>query len=569
MKVRNRFAFALLSSALCLSSPQLVRAQNQYEQLPAVAAPKNFPDVAKEPGPLSQASKDVVKLTVDSFLSQMTDPRVSPDKKRNELETNFMRQIVSEDGLAVASKEAMDVANKILRGPFAPAVKINAMILLSELLEGPGNERIPFGAATRELYLYATTDSIPCYLRSLALVGLERHVQAGKVLNDPKAVGGRDSVTSGLVKIIGSQPQRASEEEAHWWMVRRAYDVLITMHMANARAKEPQLSAGMISAVVQAMDQFTDPNQLTSIRYAAGKFLTRFDFAATKPAFRMKLFLGVAQFLDQEVVGWYENESDKTKMLTGGGGMGSMGGYGGGMMGGGDGAGMMMGDASGYGGNGGEGGMGGMPGMPGGGRGGNQGPKPIDSQPWDLRIERRKLNMYTQLAHALLKGNLTKEERDYHPTGKGVMEVALPESHQRAGKFLIESLEEVQEIINERNLTTVSTLMTRLVNPLTKMRDAVELVPAFSEGDKELVKSFKDFSPRMKSFKKADASGKLESATKPPAAAGEPAGGDAGAAPPADGAAPAAATPAPAAAAPAAAPPAAAAPNPAVNLNQQ
>ncbi len=30
----------------------------------------------------------------------------------------------------------------------------------------------------------------------------------------------------------------------------------------------------------------------------------------------------------------------------------------------------------------------------------------------------------------------------------------------------------------------------------------------------EVVKSFKDYSPRMKSFKKADASGKLESAVK-------------------------------------------------------
>ncbi len=84
--------------------------------------------------------------------------------------------------------------------------------------------------------------------------------------------------------------------------------------------------------------------------------------------------------------------------------------------------------------------------------------------------------MYTQLSHALLKGTLSKDERDYNATGKGIMEAALPLSHQRAGKFLIEALEEVQETINGRSLTSVGTLMGRLVLPLTKLRDAAELI---------------------------------------------------------------------------------------------
>ncbi len=232
----------------------------------------------------------------------------------------------------------------------------------------------------------------------------------------------------------------------------------------------------------------------------------------------------MAQLLDQEVVGWYENESDKTKMSTGGmGGMGSMGVWAAAM---GD-----MGMSS-------DSGMGGMGDMSGGMSGGMPGAwveewetcqrwqrrparsQTIDSQSWDLRIARRKLNMYTQLSHALLKGTLSKDERDYNATGKGIMEAALPLSHQRAGKFLIEALEEVQETINERSLTSVGTLM-GVGFAFDETPRCCRADSAFEEPDPkdkekmiEVVKSFKDYSPRMKSFKKADASGKLESAVK-------------------------------------------------------
>lgn len=565
MKVRTRFAIALLSGLTCLAATESTYAQNRYEQLPAVAMPKNIGDVKKEAGQLSQASKDAVKAAVESRMAQMTDGKESPEKARGFLELD-MRSIVSEDGLATANKAAFDSANKIIKGNFHPAAKINAMILLTEMSEGPANARVPYSAAVNELFSYAVNEKLPCHLRSLALVGIDRHVRIGKSLNEvsKQASDRRNSVAVAIVAIAASQPKLAYEEDAHWWMVRRAYDVLLSLHGAGERAKEP-LSKGLGAAAGLAMEHFNDPTKLTSIRYSAGTFLTRFDFAAINPTYRMKLFLGVAQFLDQEVVGWYEAEMDKTKMQSGGGMGGMGGGYGGmgGMMGGGmggmdggyGGAGGMEGggmDGGAGGSMGGYGGMQGEGGMPG-GRGGQQGPKPIDTQTWDLRIARRKLNMYTQLCHALLKGTLSKEERDYVASGKGIMEAPLPESHVRAGKFIIEALEEVQEVINERTLTTVSGMMSRLLLPLTKLRDGAELVPAFeqpSPEDKEkmvaVVKSFKEFSPRMLSFKKADASGKLESATKAPPAEGAAGGAAEGAAgeegapkPPADGAAPA------------------------------
>ncbi len=50
------------------------------------------------------------------------------------------------------------------------------------------------------------------------------------------------------------------------------------------------------------MEHFNDPTRLTSIRYSAGKFLTRFDLL-DESTYRMKLFLGCRSIPDQEVVG--------------------------------------------------------------------------------------------------------------------------------------------------------------------------------------------------------------------------------------------------------------------------
>ena len=579
MKVRARLVIGLLSGVIGLTTASFAAAQGRYEQLPLSNPPKNFVEVKKEAGPLGQPSKDVIKAAVEFRMAKMTEGKEAPDKARSDMDAD-LKSIVAEDGLAVANKTVLDLGSKVAKGNYLPAARVNAMLAIAELYEGPANARTtPYTGALGELYNCAINVNLPCHLRAIALHGLNLHVYRGKTLNEAgkAAADRRSSVAQAMVTIISSQPTLVQEEQAHWWMVRRAYDVLLGLQAAGERAKEG-LSPGLRNAAVLAMDQFNDPTQLVNIRYSAGTFLTRLDFTAMKqPAFRVKLFLGVAQFLDQEVVGWYEHESDKTKMQSGGMGMGGMG-MGGGMgdmMSGGMGD-MMSGGMGGM-----EGGMGGMGdggmGMPGGsgGRGGQTGPKPIDSQQWDLRIARRKLDMYTQLSHALLKGTLSKDERDYNASGKGVMEVPLPESHVRAGKFLIEALEEVQETVNERSLTTVGSLMTRLLKPLTKLRDAAELIPAYEEPDPadktkkiEVVKSFKDYSPRMKSFKKADASGKLEAAIKAPPADGE---GKAPGAPAAPGtpAAPGAPAPAGAEGAKPATPPAPAAnpPQPAAGAN--
>ncbi len=166
----------------------------------------------------------------------------------------------------------------------------------------------------------------------MALQGLDRHVRASKALTEATKAASdkRNSIAVAMVAIINSQPTSAPEEQAHWWMV----PTRLRCTAQSARC----WSEGCRTFI-------TWPEERSRIGHGSvhrsnsdakhsllgGHLPDRFDFAAMKPAFRMKLFVAVAQLLDQEVVGWYENESDKPRLSTGGmGGMGSMGGMGGG-----------------------------------------------------------------------------------------------------------------------------------------------------------------------------------------------------------------------------------------------
>ncbi|MCC6510399.1 MAG: hypothetical protein IT423_14955, partial [Pirellulaceae bacterium] len=554
-------------------------AQNQarYEQIPPPAAAaiteagKNINAALRETGAISTTGKDAIRVFIHSKMSRLTEVNMKepPDRHRAAIETQI-RQISSDDGSKFAAQTVVEFATKVISGNYLPASKINAMLLLVELDEGGRSGKAPAQAAFAPLVTYAKNSQVPCHLRGLALDGINRYVRVrGGTIPDTV----REPLGAIMVSIIGSQPVVVQEEPAHWWMVRRSYEVLGSLHGASAQAKDKKFPPSLVAAFYKSLDQFLEPSTIPSVRINAGLYLTRFDFTnqALDKAVKLKMYLAISQLLDQEVVGWYEFENEKTKMASGASGMGGMGGMGmsmGGMPGG------MDSGASDF------GAMGGMPGgMPGGdggadmmgapgmGMGGTQntGPKPIETQTWELRLARRKLNTYCQLAHVLLKGNAALGEKDFSASGKGLMEVELPEEARRPGKFLIEALEKVQEDINEKTLTNVGGMMTRLMPSLTALRDAAEMAPGLTEGDKVLVPTFDEHSPRKKSFKKADADGALDSPTgaAPPPAADAAAG--AAPATPGDAANPAAAPGAPAApgvapampAAPAAATPAA------------
>ncbi len=80
MKVRTRLAIGLLSGLAGLSMANAAWAQNKFEQLPLGNPPKNFTEIKKEAGPLSQASKDAIKAAVEFRLAKMTEGKDLPDK---------------------------------------------------------------------------------------------------------------------------------------------------------------------------------------------------------------------------------------------------------------------------------------------------------------------------------------------------------------------------------------------------------------------------------------------------------------------------------------------------------
>ncbi len=565
MSLRKTLATCLVAGLACSMSPSVGFAQGrqQYQQMPppatynkdtASAIESASKAATKEAGPLSQQSKQSLEIKTQFYLAKLTEfgPNVpTPDAARLNLQRS-LQAIVSPDGKAATAAVVADVVPKIVQGNFMPAAKIQALIVLSELDD---ETRRPASQATAPLYKLSVDENIPDHLRSLALAGLDRHIKLNGAKMQPAQ---RNAVAEQMVKLIKSKPAIAHQEEAHWWLVRRGWDVMDSLHLASTTANE-QPSKGMIEGLNTALEQYLDPTVLPSIRLCAGKFLTRFDLSAVNPLVKHKIFLATAQLMDQEVVGWYVREGDKAKMAAGASSMGGMMG----MMGGG---GMPAGDASMMSAGASEGAgmtMGGSEGMSPGGMPGqqNQGPRPIDIQKYDLRNARRKLNTYCQLAHVILKGTAAHDERDFSPVGKGLFEgeppndvTTLPTHLQRPAKLFMEALDQLQKDINERSLNSISALMSRSVVSLSKLRDAAELIPPMTAEDGAVqFMGFSDLSPRMKSFKKVDKKDSLDDPNAAAPAAAAPAGdaaapaGDAAAQPGAGqpGAQPPAAQPAP------------------------
>ena len=581
--LRRLFVTCLIAGLCSISNAAHIQAQVRVMEPPAAMATKEGRDAVinaaraamKEGGTLAANSRAALTTYTESLMAALTDisPKTTPDARRaTVLSTVVGPSASSSEGKVVVAKTIIAKGTEIIDGDYSAPVKINAMLLILDA------SRLSPNDALSPLFRYTTNDKLPTYLRCLALSGV--HQYAARM-----TPGQRDSVAKAMAKIVSAKPTSLTEEKAHWWLVRRGYETLGALYAAplppaqpNAPAPQPTTSP---EAARQAMEHLLDPNTLPSVRLSAAEYLTYWDMTTVDEATKNKILVAVAQLLDQEVVGWWEQEDDKTKMASGAMSGGGYGGYS--MMSGGSsemstGAGYGSGSDAGYGAYG-----GGMPGSEGSAATG--GPKPIDIQKWDLRLARRKLNTYCEVAHMLLNGLPSgKEDQKDTGLGKGIMEGEVPEPLQRPSTKLLEALDEVQLALNDRTLTTVSSLMTRSQPALVALRDAAEMVPGTQSADgKPLAPSFAELSPRMKSLKKADTSSSIDAppaAAEPAAAepaatnpnapnagdASQPAAGQAGAGQPAAGQ-PAAGQPAagqPAAGQPAAGQPAAGQPGPAV-----
>lgn len=452
-------------------------------------------NVVRGTSPFDAAGKKALEDFVTEYFKQMFLPNnafAARDRIKNFLAGTARAK--PEIRAAVVDRIFTLAGFVVNKNDASPAARVNSIWMIADLDQtaASNNPPVPYADATKYLYVAAKNGALPSYIRSVALYGLERHA---RILGGKWSDALKNAIALECGKIVNSQPSNNLDVAGHAWMVRRAFDVLTVL-------KSPL-------ADKVAIERLADTKTLPSIRLASAKYLSNIDLSndTLQTDLKKTIFLATLQLTHQECSGWIKQQQDQARLQAGGssmggamgmpGGMesGGMGGYGGdSTMGGG-----MPGDgaSAGMGGYGMDGGMGGgMPGMEGGGMGmPGMGIKPIDQQSWETRLARRKINVYFQICHQILFGAPLGELKDAKkpaaaPATKstaktgglvnGNFRTALAEQ----AEYLIlleEAFDNFQAALNDRTLTEIGSLQTRLSVPSTKLKLEIEKVPGYEK----------------------------------------------------------------------------------------
>ncbi len=430
----------------------------------------------KEPNVDPVLIKRYVFNEVARFSNVAADSDMAGFAQIRNLLIGVIRSAASEPAKKIAADHLLALAKDIATNPsFHNIARINSMAALSEL-ELASNS--PYPETFMPLVNIARNETQPLHLRAIALYGVNRHVKFTR-LSPANAEG----VAKVMAVLVASKPKSAIDVKAHAWVIRRGFDVLTSL-TAN-------------HGVTPAIARLLDDKELPSVRLAAADYLPRVDQTKFKMTDEQKVqyFIGLAQLLEQQLVMWYEREEDTLNMRSGG-GMSGMGGMGGGLEGG---MGGSMGDGYGSGGMGsggmgsggmegsmGEGGMGmgGMGGMGMGGMGmGPTGPKPrpLDTQPWEVRMTRRHVNQILQTAHVALDGKPMKGLRPVSAVGKGLVDMELPAEISTPASDLLKAVESLQTRVNDSTkITTMNTLISQTKKLIERVMDQVREIPALT-----------------------------------------------------------------------------------------
>jgi hypothetical protein len=364
--------------------------------------------------------------------------------------------------------------------------RVNAMLAIAEL-DVDSNKPAP--DTYRELLATTKDPDAPLAIRAIAAYGLYRQAKFNNLPANIKQALAQDMVT-----LISSKPKSSIDLQAHSWLVRRGFDILT---VTGSPLGQPV-----------ALEKLSDANELPSLRIASAEYLSKQDLSKMTEDNKLKYFFGAMQLIEKQLVLWHQREHGRIKAKSGA-GMGS-GGYGGDMGGGkgmGMGMGMEMGSGdSGYGESGGMSDYGGMDGMgsdggsagsgyAGGMGGGNNSQpkvKPLEVQPWDVRLARRLANHYAQVAHQALDGKSMKNAKGAAAAvNKGIVP-SLPADLQEHSKELIEAVEQLQIRLNSNSaaskLKTMTTLLNQVEEPIERIMDTLRKIPAF----KEMYPEYKD-----------------------------------------------------------------------------
>ncbi len=310
MFIPKKTLVALVALTACLSLNKVTL--GQFKELPiaktATGETTKAQNMLKKKEPVDAAilqryvKNEMAKLTIVKEATSFASARY-----------NLLLNIRSASDDA-AKKTAADIvisySNGILGSAnFHPASRVNAMVALTEL-DSAAN--VPYPATYAALLGHAKNETLPIHLRSIAIYGLTRHAKLSKL---PDAA--KNDLSKEMALIVASQPKSSLDVRAHAWLVRRSFDVLTTL--GTGHAIEPALA------------RLVNDKELPSIRLAAADYLPRTDLTKLTDAQKTQLFIGLAQLIEQQLVGWYEDEEDKVNIKSGGsgGGMSGMPGMGG------------------------------------------------------------------------------------------------------------------------------------------------------------------------------------------------------------------------------------------------
>lgn len=433
-----------------------------------------------------EAEQAVLAVTTEAFQAMLqsgADKAAAAGKARYAFQQTYMAQPPRNQNAFEARKTFVlackSLATRTLTNPdVKPHSKANVTALLAELDERvDGSTPVPASAVMGTLYQYATQESQPLYIRSIALYGLERHL-GYRWATLPE--NSRASVAGAIAKIVASEPKSRVDVPAHAWLVRRAYDTLGTVRSDLAKAK--------------AIEHLTARETAASIRLSSAQYLSKLDLSALEEKEKIDVLVGLSYMLRQHLVMWYEIEEARLQIAAGG-GM-AAGGYGGGYGGEGGGPGMGGpgmggggyggGGPGGMGGDGGDGGYGGMGGGEGGYGGGGFGggstrTKPVDTQSWETIAARRVVNQLAQAVHLALDG-IPLPESDKSPAViKPLVSAQLPALHEELTRELAELLDALQIAANDAStITDVRGLLQGVKTPIEDIMLHVLKIPEFT-----------------------------------------------------------------------------------------
>ena len=242
------FALALVAAAWSAVSPALAQSYKvlkpQIELAQAKVASGRVATILRDANDPGDAEKKVLDELFMKYLFPSMTAYEPPEvlgqlaNSRDQLFTRYINTSKSQGARDYLNSKTLLAMSSIAKGPFHPAVRYNAALIVGQLDQAPGT---PLPAATEVLISLLESDEfnktqVPTALKVAAIIGLQRRM-AGL---DP-AMAERVSKAATAIALRKETPDDASPEVYGW--VRKNAAKLLTA----------QVAAGMTPAVHQTM----------------------------------------------------------------------------------------------------------------------------------------------------------------------------------------------------------------------------------------------------------------------------------------------------------------------------